>query len=388
MPLAQAKLTREQLRQSWRSWYAEDLNRVGPGWLQWVWTLLFCAVIAVGFTLLGGLAYAPMRRGNLGSAAVWLHWYGINFGVSLTIGVTIHLLFDFFGWSIGRERIRRFSNAQRGVFFAGVPMLGVAVGWPLGVLLVLPDGTRWFPLDKPFVVVASVLASMLISLVFYVFFAAKARQIEAERRATEAQLRLLQGQIEPHFLFNTLANVHSLIEHDPPKARAMLESFIDYLRASLGSLRGGDSTLDAELKLAEAYLTLLQIRMEDRLRFSIDASEDARRVKLPPLLLQPLIENAIHHGLEPKIAGGRIAVRARLHGGQVELEVQDDGLGLDAASAGRQKKGAGVALDNIRQRLAQRYGNAASLTVQAATPGVLATLRLPLQPEPSTCPPH
>ena len=202
---------------------------------------------------------------------------------------------------------------------------------------------------------------------------------EAERRATESQLRLLQAQIEPHFLFNTLANVQSLMDHDLPKAKHMLQSFTDYLRASLGTLRNDNSPLDHELQLAQSYLQLLQARMEDRLRFSIVADAAARAQPLPPLLLQPLVENAVVHGLEPSIAGGSVGINARVEGGQLVIEVMDDGLGLNAAPKGRARSGAGMALDNVRQRLATRYGDAATLTLTDAAPGTRARITLPLQ---------
>jgi LytS/YehU family sensor histidine kinase len=233
-------------------------------------------------------------------------------------------------------------------------------------------------------VAGSLLLAALISLLFYLHFDAKARQIDAEKRATEAQLRLLQGQIEPHFLFNTLANVLALMDHEPPKARAMLESFVDYLRASLTTLRHDEAPLERELALAEAYLRLLGTRMDERLRFSIEADEAARRASVPPLLLQPLVENAIRHGLEPKIEGGTVQVRAHVDGDTLVMQVRDDGLGPAGADGapGRaaEMAGNGVALDNIRERLRSRYGDEASLELQPAHPGTCATLRLPIGP--------
>jgi|GEM_PF-343653 len=195
-------------------------------------------------------------------------------------------------------------------------------------------------------------------------------------QATEAQLRLLQAQIEPHFLFNTLANVHSLMERDTPRAKQMLETFTDYLRASLGQLRHTDSTLAAELAMVRSYLTLLQIRMEDRLCFDIDASDEALAAALPTLLLQPLVENAIEHGLEPKIEGGRISIRARIVDGQLDICVDDDGLGADAPRRGR-RHGKGMALPNIRERLQTRYGDKAALTLTPQAVGMQALLSLP-----------
>jgi sensor histidine kinase YesM len=162
----------------------------------------------------------------------------------------------------------------------------------------------------------------------------------------EAQLRLLQAQMEPHFLFNTLANVLTLIEVEPQRARQMLESFTDYLRASLGKMRQDETSLGSELDLAEAYLRLLQLRMEDRLRFKIDVDADT------------------------------LAIRARTDAGVLQLTVSDDGLGPDAPR--RRSTGNGIALDNLRQRLQALYGDAASLTIEPLQPGTRATLRLPL----------
>jgi sensor histidine kinase YesM len=209
------------------------------------------------------------------------------------------------------------------------------------------------------------------------FFAAKNKQIEAERRATEARLRLLQAQMEPHFLFNTLANVQGLVDQQPAKAKQMLESFTDYLRATLTQLRSDDSTVGAELDLADVYLQLLATRMEDRLHFEIHADEAARRQKLPPLLLQPLVENAIHHGLEPKLEGGTVRLQACVQDGQLRLEVRDDGMG-PAAAARRGRKGAGVALANLRERLLSRYGSDARFEIENADPGTVARITLPI----------
>jgi sensor histidine kinase YesM len=225
-----------------------------------------------------------------------------------------------------------------------------------------------------------VLTALMITFILHHWFAARAREVEAERRATEAQLRLLQAQIEPHFLFNTLANVQSLMDHDPAKAKQMLASFTDYLRASLTSLRHEDSPVAQELDLASSYLQLLRSRMEDRLRFSIEADEAAKAQRLPPLLLQPLVENAVVHGLEPSIEGGRVAVSARLADRQLVLEVHDDGLGPEAAPRPSRKPGHGVALANIRERLQARYGSAARLEIEPAHPGTRARITIPLLP--------
>ena len=200
------------------------------------------------------------------------------------------------------------------------------------------------------------------------------------RQAMEAQLRLLQAQIEPHFLFNTLANVQSLMDRDAPRAKQMLETFTDYLRASLDQLRTSDSTLAIELAMIRSYLELLQIRMEERLRFEIDASDEALAATLPTLILQPLVENAIEHGLEPKIEGGRVCIRARVVDGRLDIRVEDDGLGFDSAPRSR-RHGTGMALSNIRERLHTRYGATAVLTLTPQALGMQASLSLPYRPQ-------
>jgi signal transduction histidine kinase len=375
------QIDRALLAASWRTWISSDnAHRAGPWWLQWLWTLLFCLALAVPFTVLGFVAFA---RGNgaWGSVAGWSYWYAMNLIVCLSIGVVIHLLFDIGRHTVARpERVRHWRPWQRTLFFSLTPMLGLAIGWPLGVRLAGQDVSVWIgSREGNSIIGGSIGMAALITFAFHHFFAAKTRQIEAEKRATEAQLRLLQGQIEPHFLFNTLANVLALIDHDTPRARQMLQAFTEYLRSSLATMRTGDGTLAQELDLSENYLRLLATRMEDRLRFSIEADALARSQPLPPLLLQPLVENAVHHGLEPTIDGGQVTIRARVQGGRLVLEVQDDGRGIDAPPRHPARAGAGLALANIRQRLLARYGSAASLDLTAAHPGTLARITLPIQ---------
>lgn len=206
------------------------------------------------------------------------------------------------------------------------------------------------------------------------------RQATLLRQAVEAQSRLLQAQIEPHFLFNTLANVQSLMDRDTPRAKQMLETFTDYLRASLDQLRTSDSTLATELGMIRSYLELLQIRMEERLRFEIDASDEALAATLPTLILQPLVENAIEHGLEPKIEGGRVCIRARVVDGRLDIRVEDDGMGPGGARRPR-RHGTGMALSNIRERLHTLYGAGAALTLAPQAVGMRASLSLPCRPQ-------
>ncbi len=379
-------INRAVLAASWQSWVSNDNRpRAGPWWLQWLWTLLFSAGLAVPFTVIGFLAFGR-GEGAWRNLQGWAFWYGKNLIVCLTIGVLIHLMFDLARrWFARPAQVSAWKDWQRSIFFAGTPLLGVLIGWPLGVTLAGAPLAAWVTgREGANILAGTVLLSLAISFVLHHFFAIKNKQYLAEKRATEAQLRLLQGQIEPHFLFNTLANVQSLLDHDLPKARQMLASFTDYLRASLGTLRNDSSTVAQELELARHYLLLLQARMQERLRFSISADDAARAQALPPLLLQPLVENAVVHGLEPSIPGGTVTVNVRVVGARLQLDVLDDGRGLGAPVRLGAKAGAGVALANIRERLAARYGDAASLQVSAANPGTLARITLPLQSTQST----
>jgi hypothetical protein len=201
---------------------------------------------------------------------------------------------------------------------------------------------------------------------------------EAGQLLAEARLRTLQAQIEPHFLYNTLANVVSLIGSEPDKAKHMLERLIDFLRASLSASRAERATLGAELDLAAAYLDLLAVRMGARLRWRIEADEASRALPIAPMLIQPLVENAIMHGLEPKVDGGEIVVRVSSAGGVLRIEVSDDGVGLGASSP---RPGGGVGLTNLRERLRSLHGLGAQLQLLENQPaGVTSRLLLPLDP--------
>ncbi|MDY0977944.1 histidine kinase [Massilia sp. CFBP9012] len=208
----------------------------------------------------------------------------------------------------------------------------------------------------------------------------EARQHEqmatAARLLAEAQLRALQAQIEPHFLYNTLANVVSLIDNQPLDAKRMLERFIDYLRASLAASRAGSATLGAELDLAASYLDVLGVRMGARLRWRIEADDACRALPIAPMLIQPLVENAVMHGLEPKVDGGEIVLRAGSDDGVLRVEVRDSGRGLVAAPP---RPGGGVGLSNLRARVRQLHGPGARLELlDNPGGGVIARLLLPL----------
>jgi signal transduction histidine kinase len=375
------------LRASWRQWIDVNAPAVGSPWLQPLWTVAFSACIAVVFTLLGFVSTARTLADWI-DPHKWGLWYGRNLIVSLVIGFMIHALFKLADLVLGRRRVRALSGWRRSAFFMAVPLLGTAAGWPLGVALIFGNLHMFTGMTAGNALSLGVVA-VLISAAFYTWFSLRHKEIRAEMRANEARLRLLQGQMEPHFLFNTLANVISLIDTDAPRAKSALQSLTDYLRASIGSLRHADSTLGAELELATRYLELMQTRMGERLRFEIDVDASLHAAALAPLLLQPLVENAVKHGLEAQVDGGTVRVRAervRAHGHDtLRVCVDDDGAGLAAAAArgrrplGRGADGNGVALANLRERLLAQFGDAASLTLSEleATPGTRACIAVP-----------
>ena len=203
------------------------------------------------------------------------------------------------------------------------------------------------------------------------------REAQAQRREAELRLSVLAAQVEPHFLFNTLAGVRSAIATDPARAATMIDRLVEYLRAAIPRLRSdgaADATLGGQFELLRAYLGLMAARMP-RLAWSVDAPADLLRARCPPLLLVSLVENAVKHGVEPKVGAARVDVSAtRTDDGRLAIHVADDGVGFGGASAGT-----GLGLSNIRERLVQLYGERASLALHSrAGGGVVATLTLPL----------
>jgi len=199
------------------------------------------------------------------------------------------------------------------------------------------------------------------------------QQVRLQGQQMEAQLSALHAQIEPHFLFNTLAHVKRLYETTPERGRDMLRSLIAYLRAALPGMRRSESTLGQELDLISNYLAILQMRMGERLRFDVAVADELRGASLPTLVLSTLVENAIKHGISPLPEGGCIRISAVAQGMSLCVEVQDNGQGFSGSG------GSGVGLANIRARLEAMFGSQAALELEAAEPrGVRARLRLPL----------
>jgi signal transduction histidine kinase len=195
-----------------------------------------------------------------------------------------------------------------------------------------------------------------------------------ERQALDAQLRMLRAQIEPHFLFNTLANVQALVESGSPRAAPVLSSLIAYLRAAMPKLRADDGTLGDELQLVRAYLELMHLRMPDRLEAAIAIEPRLERLRFPSMALLTVVENAVRHGIDPSERGGCIEVGAREEGGRLRVWVADSGVGLDPGTS------PGTGLANLRQRLTAMYGAAGRLELsEAPGGGVRAEIAMPAE---------
>jgi hypothetical protein len=207
---------------------------------------------------------------------------------------------------------------------------------------------------------------------------AAAERESMQRQLSEARMQMMQAQVEPHFLFNTLASVEHLIETNPPRASAMQRSLIQYLRAVLPQMRESNltTTLGREVDMVTAYLDLLKMRMEERLAVVIEVPEGLRSAAFPPMMLQSMVENAIKHGLECKPQGGTLKVLAEVAHNKLRVTVSDDGVGFGVVPS----NGTGLGLTNIRERLKLLHGEAGQLHIAANSPsGVIATIEVPYQ---------
>ncbi|MBE9608633.1 sensor histidine kinase [Chitinilyticum piscinae] len=338
----------------------------------WRYWLRNFGILLVVNTLIGALEvlldpHITLHDAMLLSHSIGLSLWALNIGFSRLVGERPLLL-----W-------RLLLIAPLGVI-CGL-LLSQALGAPdLLSLHSAPPERLWRNLGSSLLI--GLAATAFFVLLYRLHASTLALAIEQQRAAelkqaeTAAQLAMLQAQIEPHFLFNTLANVQSLIDRDPALARIMLEHLNDYLRATLGRTRSARTTLGDEVALLEALLGIIGIRLGERLRYQIDVPDHLRDASLPPLLLQPLVENAIEHGIEPALAGGTITVQAREDNGLLRLSVTDTGIGLSPAP------GQGVGLANIRERLANLYGTAGQLQLFGNAPsGVRAELQVPYRRE-------
>ena len=264
-------------------------------------------------------------------------------------------------------------------------LVGTALGYPLGTAV--GDAVTGFKtaslLENRGAIAISVVGAVAATWYFYATERLRAEQAATEaarRQAAESQLMLLQSQLEPHMLFNTLANLRVLITLDPIRAQDMLDRLIGFLRATLGASRAQMHPLSAEFDRLADYLALMALRMGPRLQVQLNLPDALRALPVPPLLLQPLVENAIRHGLEPKVAGGRIEVRAEQRGQRLCLTVRDTGVGLAASGPGRADGASHYGTQHVAARLATLYGTQARFGLGPAPGpegGVLAEVDLP-----------
>ena len=340
-----------------------------------IYTFIFNLLFAAGFALFGLVFTGRINLARL----------PVNIVVAQCIGFSIHGLY------IAADHLfasRRSGVVVRTVYYMGVPILGALLGyWLATIVLEQPQlRAQIFTVGGMLSIAAVACVIMLVLLAIFIpreraaraqvqAVRDEARAVAAEREATLARMQLLVAQVEPHFLYNTLAHVVSLVDTEPPVAKRMLDRLIVLLRAT-ASAAGGTSTLGAQAELLRAYLELIALRMGPRLAWAIDIPGELAGLPLPPMLLQPVVENAIKHGLEPKIEGGRVDVSARREGDRLLLVVTDSGLGVPAM---RDPSSTGLGLPNLRARLAALYGNAAALTLADHAPtGTRVTIAIPV----------
>ena len=343
-----------------------------------VLTVLFCALVASVLTLA-----SP-------SLAAFARWLLIAESIGLVAAAT--------GTALGRlPHLRRYRPTVAHLFISG---LAIPIGYVGGSTLAYTILGEPIPIlqsePRRFVaLVATALAAMFIVYLDAMRHRIEneaAARVEAQQLAAESQLRLLRAQLEPHMLFNTLANLRSLVEIEPRLAQSMIDQIILYLRSALAASREESVTLGQEFAQLRAYLEIMALRMGSRLSYQLELPEGLQSFAIPPMLLQPLVENAIKHGIEPKIGGGDIQVRACRNGGAIEITVADTGLGLNGhepmapgapASAGTldatlNGASSGYGLVHVRERLHAFYGSSASLSLDDNSPaGVRAIVRIP-----------
>ncbi len=307
---------------------------------------------------------------------------------SLLIGYTQHYLYKV-TITLARRRPRLAPLLMHPMMLGvALPIAAIYVGYVLAVSLL--TGTLWLNVSENWrgFVFASCVTIAIGWLLWEAIEATRKKEVErreraelqanvdrAERERTTAELKALRAQVEPHFLYNTLSNVVSLIEREPATAKYMTERLIGYLRHTLDASRRENATVGDELAIIADYLEILRLRMGERLWYEVAADDATRALPLSPMLLQPLVENAIKHGLEPKIEGGRITVSAVVQDGRLNIVVEDTGLGFGVAT---DTAGSGSGLANVRGRLKAIYGDAARLSIEQPEAGTRIRLSLPI----------
>ena len=287
------------------------------------------------------------------------------------------------------RRSRTFAHLEPMVRWLLTGVIAIPIGYMVGhqfAFLLLGEPMQM--VGHQHISVVPIVFTVLVGGIGLHYFATReqlsreaAARSEAQRLAVESQLRLLRAQLEPHMLFNTLANLRSLLREDGERAELMIDQLIVYLRSALAASRTESTTLSSEFAQLRAYLEIMSLRMGPRLAYRLDLPERLAPIAVPPMLLQPLVENAIKHGLEPKVGPGSIEVAARAIEGGIEIRVSDSGLGLPPDGE-PERTGDPAAqsygLQHVRERLRAVYGDRAALTLEPRSPsGVCAVVNLP-----------
>lgn len=345
-----------------------------------VYTLIWNTLFTVVFTVLNILFVPADPLADV----LWSTFVFAN-----CIGFIIH--FEFAICDRLYPGVRRHGTAIRAAYVSLLAVVGVFAGyWIATEILHYPVMQNWIFSPRGIFAIGGI--ALLISTVLLMIFIPReraarmeaafererSRVVAAERETTLARFKLLEAQVEPHFLYNTLANVVSLVDSNPATAKKMLERLIALLRGAAAAAGTAETTLSDQVEHLRAYLELMALRMGGRLTFRLDVPPDLEELALPPLLLQPLVENAIKHGLEPKVEGGKVTVTASRRGEFVLLVVADSGVGFRDVRVRFGEEG-GVGLANVRARLAALYGAAASIAIEEDLPcGTRVTMRLPV----------
>ena len=350
----------------------------GLAWLRGVTPERLAVVLAVSLIIASPAIWMPIFQGDFQRAARVM--------VDRTARTLLCLL-PMLIMVVGAERSTERSGSRERVLALALAVLAGAVaysalrsGLRIAMGAVAPGEQLW-QASISYFAQSLMVGGTLTAILFYAtseryaaqrLHEASLQRLEVERQLSEANLQLLQAQIEPHFLFNSLASVKRLYEGDPGKGRALLTDLADYLRTATASAQCREVRLGDELALARSFLRICQLRMGRRLSVRIEVAPDHESALVPPMAIGTLVENAIKHGLGPSGEGGTLTLTARREGETLVVDVGDDGVGFRARS------GPGVGLSNTRSRLATLFGRAASLDL-AANPGggVTATLRLP-----------
>lgn len=310
---------------------------------------------------------------------------GASFKVSLIISQCIGI--SIATCVIAAVNFLKTSNLYLQIIVVTVAMaVGAMVGLFAGqsaVALIAQGGMPMpLPEQQPKSYTSGLLYAVLFgSIVSYVFLSLqkisdeRIKRLEIQKNAVVTEIKLLQSQMEPHFLFNTLSNVIGLIDQDPQKAKRMLEAFTLFLRATLVTTRSKLIPLSKEIEVVKNYLAVFAVRMGDRLHYTIDIPDSLLDFQVPPMLLQPLVENAIKHGLEPSAQGGELRIQAIRNGDYVSLLVADSGVGVKELSPG-----IGIGLENIKKRLDLLYQGQSRLLFEENKPsGVKVIIELPYE---------